>query len=120
MAANGKKKGARSIYAPGPKGRGLMRILEPANRRFSSFVSPHLTSFPMKNTLLALVLFAFAGTTAFAQEGPAKDSKKAIASTGTKASCTMKGGMAGGSCCMKGGKTASVKPAAKPEAAVKL
>ena len=69
----------------------------------------------MKNTLLALALFAFAGTTAFAQEGQAKDGKK-----GKKEVCAMKGGMAGGSCCMKGGKTASVKPAVKPAAVVKL
>ena len=65
----------------------------------------------MKKPLLALALFAFAGTTAFAQEGVAKAKKE---------SCPMKGGMAGGSCCMKGGKTASVKPAAKPAVAVKL
>ncbi len=70
----------------------------------------------MKNTLLALAMFAFAGTTAFAQEGQAKADKK-----DKKESCAMKGGMAGGSsCCMKGGKTASVKPAAKPVVAVKL
>ncbi|GAB2870730.1 hypothetical protein [Hymenobacter ruber] len=68
----------------------------------------------MKNTLLALALFAFAGTTAFAHDGHDKDGKK-----GKKETCTK--GMAGGhSCCMKGGKTASVKPSAKPEAAVKL
>ena len=66
----------------------------------------------MKNTLLALALFAFAGTTAFAQEGQAKADPKA-----KKESCAMKGGMAGGgSCCMKGGKTATVK--ATPKAAV--
>lgn len=72
----------------------------------------------MKNTLLALALFSFAGTTAFAQEGQAKVDKK-----DKKEACAMKGGMAGGSsCCMKGGKTASasVKPAAKPVVAVKL
>ncbi|GAB3866216.1 hypothetical protein GCM10028824_06470 [Hymenobacter segetis] len=79
----------------------------------------------MKNTLLALALFAFAGTTAFAHDGHDKDGKKGKKETCTKdmkASCTkdMKGGMAGGSCCMKGGKTASVKPAAKSEAAAKL
>ncbi|MGY3087217.1 hypothetical protein ACVWYF_000243 [Hymenobacter sp. UYAg731] len=68
----------------------------------------------MKNTLLALALFAFAGTTAFAHDGHDKPGQK-----GKKETCTK--GMAGGSsCCMKGGKTASVKPAAKPEAAVKL
>lgn len=65
----------------------------------------------MKNTLLALALFAFAGTTAFAQDGAGKKGKK---ETCTKA-------MASGSCCMKGGKTASAKPAAKPAVvAVKL
>ena len=72
----------------------------------------------MKNTLLALALFSFAGTTAFAQEGQAKVDKK-----DKKEACAMKGSMAGGSsCCMKGGKTASasVKPAAKPVVAVKL
>lgn len=69
----------------------------------------------MKNTLLALALFAFAGTTAFAQEGQAKADPKA-----KKEGCPMKGGMAGGSCCMKGSKTASVKPAVKPAAVVKL
>ena len=66
----------------------------------------------MKNTLFALALFAFVGTTAFAQEGKAKAEKK---------TCTMNGGMVGGSsCCMKGSKTASVKLAAKPAVAVKL
>ena len=70
----------------------------------------------MKNTLLALALFAFAGTTAFAQQGQAKADKK-----DKKEACAMKGGMAAGSsCCMKGGKTASVKPVAKPVVAVKL
>ena len=73
----------------------------------------------MKKSLLALALFAFAGTTAFAQEGQAKGEKK-----DKKEACAMKGGMAGGSssCCMKGGKTtsASVKPAAKPTMAVKM
>ncbi|WP_460553596.1 hypothetical protein [Hymenobacter daeguensis] len=67
----------------------------------------------MKKTLLALALFAFAGTTAFAHDGHDKDGKKGKKET----SCT-KG--AGSSCCMKGGKTAAVKPATKPEAAVKL
>ena len=79
----------------------------------------------MKKSLLAIALFAFAGTAAFAHDGHDKDGKKgkkASCSTEAKASCSkdMKGGMAGGSCCMKGGKTASVKPAAKPEAAAKL
>ncbi|GAB3846891.1 hypothetical protein GCM10028822_07540 [Hymenobacter terrigena] len=72
----------------------------------------------MKKTLLALALFAFAGTTAFAHDGHDKDGKKGKKETCTKdmkASCSkdMKGGTAGHSCCMKGGKTASVKPAAK-------
>ncbi|MET4073245.1 hypothetical protein [Hymenobacter sp. UYCo722] len=70
----------------------------------------------MKKTLLALALFAFAGSTAFAQDGQDKDGKKA-----KKETCSMKGGMAAGSsCCMKGGKTAAVKPAPKPVVAVKL
>lgn len=69
----------------------------------------------MKNTLFALALLAFASTTAFAQDGQAKADSKA-----KKETCTMKGGMAGGSCCMKGSKTASVKHAAKPAVAVKL
>ena len=60
----------------------------------------------MKKTLLALALFAIAGTTAFAQSGPNQDAKK-----GKKETCAK--GMAGGSCCMKAGKTAAVKPAAK-------
>ena len=68
----------------------------------------------MKNTLLALALFAFAGTTAFATTGPGKDGAK-----GKKEECAMKGSMAGGSCCMKkDGKTASAKPAEKAPAAV--
>jgi hypothetical protein len=68
----------------------------------------------MKKTLLAIALFAFAGTTAFAHDGHDKDGKK-----GKKESCSKS--MAGGSsCCMKGGKTAAVKPAAKPAVAVKL
>lgn len=63
----------------------------------------------MKNSLLALALFAFAGTTAFAQQGLAKADKK-----DKKEACAMKGSMAGGSsCCMKGGKIAAAKPAAK-------
>jgi hypothetical protein len=70
----------------------------------------------MKKTLLAIALFAFAGTTAFAHDGHDKDGKKGK----KEASCT-KGSTAGGSsCCMKGGKTAAVKPVAKPEATVKL
>ena len=62
----------------------------------------------MKKTLLAIALFAFAGTTAFAHDGHDKDGKKGK----KEASCT-KGSTAGGhSCCMKGGKTAALKPAA--------
>lgn len=68
----------------------------------------------MKKTLLALALFAFAGTTAFAHDGHDKDGKK-----GKKETCS-KSTAGGSSCCMKGGKTAAVKPTAKPEAAVKL
>ncbi len=76
----------------------------------------------MKNTLLALALFAFAGSSAFAQDG----AKKAVASTTPKAKsgCSMsaKGSMAGSgsACCMKGSKTASMKPAVKAPAVVKL
>ena len=70
----------------------------------------------MKNTLLALALFAFAGITAFAHDGHDKDGKK-----GKKESCSASKSMAGGSCCMKKGtKTASVKPAVKAPATVKL
>jgi hypothetical protein len=69
----------------------------------------------MKNTLLALALFAFAGTNAFAHDRHDKDGKKA-----KKESCSKS--MAGSSCCMKkSAKVASVKPAAKPAVAtVKL
>ncbi|WP_035559811.1 hypothetical protein [Hymenobacter sp. IS2118] len=75
----------------------------------------------MKKSLLALALFAFVGTAAHAQEGPGKDSKKATASTSPKATCAMGAkSMAAGSCCMKGAKTAGVKPAAKPAVVVKL
>ena len=67
----------------------------------------------MKKSLLALALFAFAGTAAYAQEGQAKADKK-----DKKESCSMKGGMAASpSCCMKGKTataTASAKPAVKP------
>ncbi|SFP87631.1 hypothetical protein [Hymenobacter arizonensis] len=69
----------------------------------------------MKKTLLALALFAFAGSTAFAHDGHDKDGKK-----GKKESCS-KAMAAGSSCCMKKeGKTASVKPAVKTPATVKL
>ncbi len=79
----------------------------------------------MKKTLLAIALFAFTGSAAFAHEGHDKDGKKGKKETCTsemKASCSkdMKGGMAGGSCCMKGGKTAAVKPAAKAPATAKM
>ncbi|WP_046242616.1 hypothetical protein [Hymenobacter terrenus] len=68
----------------------------------------------MKKTLLALGLFAFVGTTAFAHDGHDKDGKK-----GKKETCSK--GMAGASsCCMKGGKTAAAKPAVKALATVKL
>ena len=66
----------------------------------------------MKNTLLALTLFALASTTAFAHDGRDKAGKKA-----KKEACPY---MAGGSCCMKGGKTASVKPTVKAPATAKL
>lgn len=78
----------------------------------------------MKNTLLALALFAFAGSTAFAHDHDkdGKKGKKAACTSEMKASCTkdIKGGMAGGSCCMKGGKTAAVKTDVKAPAATKL
>lgn len=78
----------------------------------------------MKKTLLALALFAFAGTAAFAQEGQGKDAKKAVAAARPKSSCSMeaKASMAGGgsSCCMKGAKVAAAKPAVKAPAVVKL
>ncbi len=64
----------------------------------------------MKKTLLALALFAGVGATAFAHDGHDKPGKK-----GKKETCTK-----GSSCCMKGGKTASVKPAEKAPVAVKL
>ena len=58
----------------------------------------------MKKSLLALALFAFVGTSAFGQDKPTQKGKKE--------NCA-KGMAGGGSCCMKGGKTAAVKPAAK-------
>ena len=68
----------------------------------------------MKKTLLAIALFAFAGTTAFAHDGHDKDGKK-----GKKESCS-KSTAGGHACCMKkDGKTASVKPTVKPEDAAK-
>ena len=68
----------------------------------------------MKNTLLALALVAFAGTTAFATTGPGKDAPK------NKKEACKKGEMAGGSCCMKGAKTASAKVETKAAVAAKL
>jgi hypothetical protein len=69
----------------------------------------------MKNTLLALAVFAFAGSVAFAHDGNDKGGKK-----GKKESCS-KTMAAGSSCCMKKDtKTASVKPAVKAPATVKL
>ena len=87
----------------------ILELRMPLARRF------HFTTtlFLMKNTLLALAMFAFAGTTAFAQQGQAKADKK-----DKQEACAMKGSMAGGSsCCMKGGKVAAAKPAAKPAVA---
>ena len=76
----------------------------------------------MKKSLLALALFAFAGSAAFAQDG--QSAKKAVAATSPKSSCSMeaKASMAGGgsSCCMKGAKVAAAKPAVKAPAVVKL
>ena len=69
----------------------------------------------MKKTLLALALFAFAGSTAFATDGNDKDGKKA-----KKESCK-KGEMGSASCCAKkDAKTAAVKVEAKAPATVKL
>ncbi len=80
----------------------------------------------MKNTLLALALFAFAGTTAFAHDNDkdkdGKKAKKEACSKEVKATCTkeMKTAMAGGSCCMKkDGKTAAVKTETTAPAATK-
>jgi hypothetical protein len=69
----------------------------------------------MKNALLALCLFAFAGT-ATAHEGDkaaAKGKKKETCSTEMAAKCAKPGATAGTpSCCMKkGAKTAAVTPA---------
>ena len=76
----------------------------------------------MKKSLLALALFAFAGSAAFAQDG--QSAKKAVAATSPKSSCSMeaKASMAGGgsSCCMKGAKVAAAKPAVKAPVVVKL
>ncbi len=79
----------------------------------------------MKNALLALALFAFAGTTAFAQEGPGKmaKGKKAVCTGATVAQCTKSmasGNMAGmPACCrakMAAAKTAGAPAVAKPMA----
>jgi hypothetical protein len=70
----------------------------------------------MKKSLLALALFAFVGTSAFAHDGHDKDGKK-----GKKESCSASKSMAGGACCMKKDtRTAAVKPAVKAPATVKL
>lgn len=87
--------------------------LRTANASLALLLLHHLISIPMKKTLLALALCAFAATTAFAHDGHDKDGKK-----GKKEVCSKS--MAGGSCCMKGGKTASVKPAAKAPATAKM
>ncbi|WP_170170323.1 hypothetical protein [Hymenobacter perfusus] len=70
----------------------------------------------MKNALLALALFAFAGS-ATAHEGDkaaAKGKKKEACSSEMAAKCAKTGATAGTpSCCMKkGAKTAAVTPAA--------
>ena len=75
----------------------------------------------MKNTLLALALFAFAGTSAFAHEGKGdhthgKKGKKEACTTEAKSHCAQAtaGTAAMPSCCMKkGAKTAAVTPAEK-------
>ncbi len=72
----------------------------------------------MKNALLALALFAFAGS-AVAHEGDkaAKKGKKAVAKM--ECSAAQKAAM-GSSCCMKkGAKTAAVTPAPAVAPAVK-
>ncbi len=80
----------------------------------------------MKKTLLAIALFAFTGSAAFATDGHDKDGKKGKkenCSKEMKAGCSkeMKTAMAGGSCCMKkDGKTAEVKADAKAPVAAKL
>ena len=69
----------------------------------------------MKKTLLALALVTFAGSTAFATDGPGKDGKKA------KKEACKKGEMGSASCCMKkDAKTAAVKVEAKAPVAAKL
>ncbi|WP_375416118.1 hypothetical protein [uncultured Hymenobacter sp.] len=71
----------------------------------------------MKNALLALALFAFAGT-ASAHDGPPTKGKKTAKAGARKEACAK---MAAGtsSCCMKGGATATAAakaPAAAPVA----
>ena len=61
----------------------------------------------MKNSLFALALVAFVGTTAFAHEKPGKGKKE-------KKECTK-----GSGCCMKGGAKATASTAAKMPAATK-
>ncbi|MGI4884077.1 MAG: hypothetical protein ACRYFR_03865 [Janthinobacterium lividum] len=76
----------------------------------------------MKNTLLALALFA-AGTTAFAHEGPGKPAAKKDNCTGATAAQCTKGMTAGGNmagmpaCCrakMAAAKAAGAPATAKP------
>ena len=77
----------------------------------------------MKKSLIALALFAFAGSPAFAQDGPGKGATKAVASTSPKSGCAMsaKSSMAGSACCVKKEtKVASAKPAAKAPVTAKL
>jgi hypothetical protein len=66
----------------------------------------------MKNSLLALALFALVGT-ASAHDGPGKSAKGKSA----KKECTK--GMAGG-CCMKGGAKATASAPAKASATKSL
>ncbi|GAB3294043.1 hypothetical protein [Hymenobacter tenuis] len=69
----------------------------------------------MKNALLALALFAFAGSAVAhdgTKDGKAKKSKKEACTTEMKATCAKTGASAGTpSCCMKKDtKTAAVTP----------
>lgn len=62
----------------------------------------------MKNALLALALFAFAGTTsAYGDKGPKKGKKSA---TKTECSAAQKSAMGGACCAKKGTKTAAISP----------
>jgi len=67
----------------------------------------------MKNALLALCLFAFAGTAHEGDKAAAKGKKKEACSTEMAAKCAKPGTTAGTpSCCMKkAAKTAAVTPA---------